>query len=129
MPHHSFKPSRAQTLIRLAFGLCSAAACCAAPLANNIHLDAIHAADAYAQGYTGTGVRFGILDSGFDVSHIAFEGKDIIGLASAQYEERYGMDPNWEAHNHGTHVAGIAAGSNAVDYGVAKDASLLLWAW
>ncbi len=126
MPHHSFKPSRAQTLIRLAFGLCSAAACCAAPLANNIHLDAIHAADAYAQGYTGTGVRFGILDSGFDVSHIAFEGKDIIGLASAQYEERYGMDPNWEAHNHGTHVAGIAAGSNAVDYGVAKDASLLL---
>ena len=92
----------------------------------NIHLDAIHASQAYEQGFTGEGVRIGILDSGFDTSHEAFVGKDIVHIFSDSYEELYGDDPKWAEHNHGTHVAGIAAGSEVVDYGVAKDASLLL---
>lgn len=43
---------------------------CASPT-GNINLDAINAAGAYAQGSTGAGVRIGILDSGFDTTHIA----------------------------------------------------------
>ena len=92
----------------------------------NINLDAINAASAYDKGFTGQGVRIGIFDSGFDVAHSAFVGKDIVNLLSKEYEQIYGTDPKWEEHNHGTHVAGIAAGSDNVDFGVAKDASLLL---
>ena len=98
---------------------------CASPT-GNINLDAINAAGAYAQGFTGTGVRIGILDSGFDTTHIAFEGKDIIKLYSDQYLEKFGTGVNATQQSHGSHVAGIASGNSSVNYGVAKDASLLL---
>lgn len=98
---------------------------CASPT-GNINLDAINAAGAYAQGFTGAGVRIGILDSGFDTTHIAFEGKDIIKLYSDQYLEKFGTGVNATQQSHGSHVAGIASGNFSVDYGVAKDASLLL---
>lgn len=98
---------------------------CASPT-GNINLDAINAAGAYAQGFTGAGVRIGILDSGFDTTHIAFEGKDIIKLYSDQYLEKFGIGVNATQQSHGTHVAGIASGNSSVNYGVAKDASLLL---
>lgn len=92
----------------------------------NINLDAIHAGDAYEQGFDGSGVRIGILDSGFDISHAAFAGKDIASILSESYKALYTDDQNWASHNHGTHVAGIAAGNESVDYGVAKNVSLLL---
>lgn len=98
---------------------------CASPT-GNINLDAINAAGAYAQGFTGAGVRIGILDSGFDTIHIAFEGKDIIKLYSDQYLEKFGTGVNATQQSHGSHVAGIASGNSSVNYGVAKDASLLL---
>lgn len=98
---------------------------CASPT-GNINLDAINAAGAYAQGFTGAGVRIGILDSGFDTTHIAFEGKDIIKLYSDQYLEKFGTRVNATQQSHGSHVAGIASGNSSVNYGVAKDASLLL---
>ena len=98
---------------------------CASPT-GNINLDAINATGAYAQGFTGAGVRIGILDSGFDTTHIAFEGKDIIKLYSDQYLEKFGTDVNATQQSHGSHVAGIASGNSSVNYGVAKDASLLL---
>lgn len=98
---------------------------CASPT-GNINLDAINAAGAFAQGFTGAGVRIGILDSGFDTTHIAFEGKDIIKLYSDQYLEKFGTGVNATQQSHGSHVAGIASGNSSVDYGVAKDASLLL---
>lgn len=98
---------------------------CASPT-GNINLDAINAAGAYAQGFTGAGVRIGILDSGFDTTHIAFEGKDIIKLYSDQYLEKFGTGVNATQQSHGSHVAGIASGNSSVNYGVAKDASLLL---
>lgn len=97
-----------------------------ASLTGNINLDAINAAGAYAQGFTGAGVRIGILDSGFDTTHIAFEGKDIIKLYSDQYLEKFGTGVNATQQSHGSHVAGIASGNSSVNYGVAKDASLLL---
>lgn len=98
---------------------------CASPT-GNINLDAINAAGAYAQGFSGAGVRIGILDSGFDTTHIAFEGKDIIKLYSDQYLEKFGTGVNATQQSHGSHVAGIASGNSSVNYGVAKDASLLL---
>ena len=98
---------------------------CASPT-GNINLDAINAPGAYAQGFTGAGVRIGILDSGFDTTHIAFEGKDIIKLYSDQYLEKFGTGVNATQQSHGSHVAGIASGNSSVNYGVAKDASLLL---
>lgn len=98
---------------------------CASPT-GNINLDAINAAGAYAQSFTGAGVRIGILDSGFDTTHIAFEGKDIIKLYSDQYLEKFGTGVNATQQSHGSHVAGIASGNSSVNYGVAKDASLLL---
>ena len=98
---------------------------CASPT-GNINLDAINAAGAYAQGFTGAGVRIGILDSGFDTTHIAFEDKDIIKLYSNQYLEKFGTGVNATQQSHGSHVAGIASGNSSVNYGVAKDASLLL---
>lgn len=98
---------------------------CASPT-GNINLDAINAAGAYAQGFTGAGVRIGILDSGFDTTHIAYEGKDIIKLYSDQYLEKFGTGVNATQQSHGSHVAGIASGNSSVNYGVAKDASLLL---
>lgn len=98
---------------------------CASPT-GNINLDAINAAGAYAQVFTGAGVRIGILDSGFDTTHIAFEGKDIIKLYSNQYLEKFGTGVNATQQSHGSHVAGIASGNSSVNYGVAKDASLLL---
>lgn len=98
---------------------------CASPI-GNINLDAINATGAYAQGFTGAGVRIGILDSGFDTTHIAFEGKDIIKLYSDQYLEKFGTGVNATQQSHGSHVAGIASGNSSVNYGVAKDASLLL---
>ena len=67
---------------------------CASPT-GNINLDAINAAGAYAQGSTGAGVRIGILDSGFDTTHIAFEGKDIIKVFS-QVGYEWGDDANYD---------------------------------
>ena len=78
----------------------SQAADCAAT--KNIHLDAVHFAQTYEQGFTGEGVRIGVLDSGFDTSHIAFEGKDIVDIKSDAYENLCGTDPQWDKYNHGT---------------------------
>lgn len=120
----SFKRSAVSVLVCTLFGFQTDVARSAET--GNVHLDAINVSTAYEQGFTGEGVRIGILDSGFDIDHAAFADKDIINIASEQYEQAYGTDPKWEEHNHGTHVAGIAVGGDEVEYGVAKDASLLL---
>lgn len=119
-----FKPSTVSALVSSILGIVPVLVQ-AAPT-GNVNLDAINVSEAYEKGLTGAGVRIGILDSGFDTGHVAFAGRDIISIMSSAYETLYGEDPKWSEHNHGTHVAGIAAGGAAVDYGVARDASLLL---
>lgn len=65
-------------------------------------------------GFRGQGVKIGVVDTGLDGDHPDFEGRiaawrdfiDTDGAASAR-------DPN----GHGTHVAGIAAGSGAASDG------------
>ena len=122
MPHLTLKHTCVFMAICAVLGPLSV---CAEPTGNP-NLDAIRAAGAYAQGFTGAGVRIGIMDSGFDTSHQAFEGKDIIKLYSDPYLETVGTGLNESQQSHGTHVAGIASGNASVNYGVAKDVSLLL---
>ncbi len=62
----------------------------------------------------GTGVRYGVLDSGIAAQHNEFGRKHIpfsyipIGEASPISDERMGFDPD----NHGTHVSSILVGKN-----------------
>ena len=104
---------------------------------------------AFAQGYTGTGQTIAILDSGVDKNHQFLTGKVVSeacysttdnalssqslcpGGAPSSTATGSGINCTVNAEcNHGTHVAGIAAGK-AYTYngqpisGVAKDASLI----
>ena len=73
------------------------------------HLDNIRIEEARKKGLSGSGVRIGILDTGIDASHQEFAGKDI---SFAEFDSAgfpVSKEPR-DAGNHGTHVAGIAAG-------------------
>lgn len=100
----------------------------------------IGATGAWGKGYTGEGWHVAILDSGIRSTHDFFAGKSIV---EACYSLRSNC-PNggtsmlgagaaapapsqYQGYDHGTHVAGIAAGHLAGDVinGVAKDADIL----
>lgn len=74
-------------------------------------------------GYRGQGIKIGIVDTGIDPDHPDFEGRIAAGkgFTGASY-----VDDN----GHGTHVAGIAAGSGAAGggryTGIAPEASLYI---
>lgn len=69
----------------------------------------------YRYFYDGTGVDIYILDSGINTSHQEFTGRIKPGKS-------YPSETVEDCHGHGTHVAGIAAGST---YGVAKKANII----
>jgi subtilisin family serine protease len=87
---------------------------------------------------TGRGVVIGIVDSGIDTTHPAFAGRVLsiwdqtiagTGWGTTQYGTvlsgaRLGM--SLDTAGHGTHVAGIAAGHDAVYGGVAAEAGLII---
>ncbi|HVL87288.1 MAG TPA: S8 family serine peptidase [Candidatus Thermoplasmatota archaeon] len=61
-------------------------------------------------GYDGRGVTIAVVDSGLDASHPAFEGKVRRAVrVSSQGVVDAGEDPD----GHGTHIAGVAAGTGA----------------
>jgi aqualysin 1 len=66
---------------------------------------------------TGTGVTIYIMDTGINMAHVDFTGRVAPGF-DAFTDGRNGDD----CHGHGSHVAGIAAGTR---WGVAKDAQLI----
>ncbi len=72
-------------------------------------------------GYTGKGVRLAIVDTGIDLNHPDFAGRIV---ATADFT---GQGPS-DGNGHGTHCAGIAAGSGHASSGayrgVAPEASL-----
>ncbi|GGF82335.1 outer membrane autotransporter barrel domain-containing protein [Azorhizobium oxalatiphilum] len=88
----------------------------------------INAAAAYALGYTGSGVRVGVVDSGLDTRHPEFTGRVVNGYdftndVAITSDEDHDLDADV---SHGTHVAGIiAAARNGVEmHGVAFNATL-----
>lgn len=72
--------------------------------------------------YSGKGVRIAVLDTGIDLAHPDFQGRNIVSRSFI--EEADVQDGN----GHGTHCAGIACGPSgppdAPRYGVAYDAEL-----
>ncbi|MEI2583361.1 S8 family peptidase [Scytonema sp. PRP1] len=89
-------------------------------------------------GLTGKGVLIGIIDSGIDPKHPAFEGRilriwDQTLSGPGVLEGKYGAEltgslltVSQDTNGHGTHVAGIAAGVDATYGGVAPEAELII---
>jgi len=89
--------------------------------------DAIDAPEAWNAGYRGAGVRVGVLDTGFDLTHPDLEPNINLSLSKDFTGEglQYSL---LDAFSHGTHTAGtIAAADNAYGtIGVAPEAELVL---
>lgn len=96
---------------------------------------------AHSAGFTGTGQTIAILDSGVDKNHPFFGGRVASeacysgggagstsvcpGGVPSSTAPGSGMPCSFEDCDHGTHVAGIAAGSNSSIKGVAPGASII----
>ncbi|MCS7482754.1 S8 family serine peptidase [Umezawaea endophytica] len=79
----------------------------------------IGAPDAWRAGYTGTGVKVAVLDTGVDAAH-----PDLVGRELA--EKNFTQDPdNQDLVGHGTHVAATIASAGAKYRGVAPDSQIL----
>ncbi|MBS0555136.1 MAG: S8 family serine peptidase, partial [Proteobacteria bacterium] len=80
---------------------------------------------AQARGYTGKGAVVAILDTGFEGSHpelkIQFASTQMFDASTGKYVAIT------DGNGHGTHVAGIVAGSTGTgySYGIAPDAKVL----
>ena len=85
-------------------------------------LASINALSLNDSGYTGSGVKLAIVDTGINSSHSEFSGRTISGYDFSTGTGGYSSDVD----GHGTHVASIAAGNrDAVGMrGVAYDATL-----
>ena len=90
-------------------------------------MDAIDAPEAWNQGYTGTGVRVAVLDSGIDAEH-----PDLAPNLNTELSASFVEGEDWNVQdgfyfNHGTHVAGtIAAADNEIGViGVAPNAEIV----
>lgn len=88
-------------------------------------LGAISAEFAYARGYTGKGVTIGVIDDAI-LSHSKFAGK-LTRLGDGSYNFSVDKRNTLSFGDHGTHVAGIAAGKRDGSgmHGVAFDADII----
>ena len=92
------------------------------------HTDMLHAGTGLDQTYTGEGVIVGIIDDGIDFNHIDFKDEDgnsrVVRAYCANSDSWVGGGETYDTpediakletddytYTHGTHVAGIAAGS------------------
>lgn len=87
---------------------------------NAWHLDDTNASAVWNQGFRGQGIRIGVMDTGIDPDHPEFAGKDISFMEFDISGFPTSTTPR-DVADHGTHVAGIAAGATC---GVAPDADL-----
>lgn len=89
-------------------------------------LSKICASNAYARGYTGSGIKVGIVDTGITIAaHQEFDGSGKRNYDAGSDLVTPDSIPE-DGHGHGTHVAGIigADKDNTGMHGVAYDASL-----
>jgi subtilisin family serine protease len=108
-------------------------------IASNLKLIGVDVA--WQKGYTGAGWYVAVLDTGIRADHEMFRGKTIVEacfsedddcpnqsnemtgpVSAAHYYDYSAFYPGYE---HGTHVAGIAAGNSGTVFGVAKDAGII----
>jgi hypothetical protein len=91
----------------------------------NHGLNTIHAADAYAKGWTGKGAVLGIIDTYQQTNHPELNGKYKWYNDYTRYDNTVSTSGNTQVH--GTHVAGIIAGKRdgTGNHGVAFDAELV----
>ncbi len=102
------------------------------------NVDRIGAQLAWNAGFSGAGWYIAIPDTGVLTTHELFAGKSIVEACfSANSDCPNGQqtmfgpgaaqpfNSTFSSYEHGTHVAGIAAGNSGKLFGVAKDASLI----
>ena len=92
-------------------------------------LDAIHAADAYALGYTGAGVSIGIIDFNFELAspevNYTADSREANAQAAALYQAQTGQAPATDHHGHAVAATAAARKNDVGIHGVAFDASVL----
>lgn len=89
----------------------------------DVSVPKIRVPEVRAEGFDGSGIKLAVVDTGIDAEHPDFAGRIV---ATAHFVGGNAVDEN----GHGTHVAGIAAGSGAGSdgkyTGVAPGASLYI---
>lgn len=81
----------------------------------------IRVTEAFRSQYTGKGVKVAVLDTGFDIHHPDFAGREITTTSFVPDETIE------DQHGHGTHCIGIACGSRNVHglrYGIAPESHI-----
>ena len=94
----------------------------------NWGLAAIDAAPAFARGYSGSNVGIGVIDSGINTAHNAFQYNLLTAVAQSLIPNSALTDIA-DTDGHGTHVAGIVAAPYSIDsrmMGVAYNAKMLV---
>ncbi|NHJ31946.1 MAG: S8 family serine peptidase [Asgard group archaeon] len=93
-----------------------------------VSAEKINATAMWSLGYTGTEIKVGVIDTGINAGHIAFEGRvvDAASFIHTSYGYDYNDPTTTDPHGHGSHTSGIAgAGDTAGSYvGIAKNCSL-----
>jgi subtilisin family serine protease len=84
----------------------------------------------YDLGFTGAGSYVAIIDTGVEKSHPFLAGKVALEACFSSrcpngQSQMIGAGAAAPVHYHGTHVAGIIAGSNASFHGIAPDAKII----
>ena len=85
-----------------------------------VELDALRA-DPGLAGVDGSGIRIVVIDTGIDASHPFFDGRIVY-----QYDFADNDTQAIDRNGHGTHVAGVIAGNDAMFGGVAPGAELIV---
>lgn len=95
---------------------------------SQISADAINASVMWSLGYDGTGIKVGVIDTGINAVHPAFEGRvdDALSFVSTIYGYDYNDPTTTDPNGHGSHTSGIVgAGDTAVTrVGIAKNCSI-----